>query len=42
MKRTFASLYGATEGDLTDAEYAEAEQLVAEKFDTEEWLYRVP
>ncbi|WP_285114572.1 biotin/lipoate A/B protein ligase family protein [Leifsonia sp. fls2-241-R2A-40a] len=42
MKRTFTSLYGATEGDLTDAEYAEAEKLVAEKFETEEWLYRVP
>ncbi|MGO4298577.1 lipoate--protein ligase family protein [Leifsonia sp. RAF41] len=42
MKLTFRNLYGATEGDLTDAEYAAAEQLVAEKFDTEEWLYRVP
>lgn len=42
MKLTFKSLYGATDGDLTDAEYAEAEKLVAEKFDTEEWLYRVP
>lgn len=42
MKLTFKNLYGATEGDLTDAEYAAAEKLVAEKFDTEEWLYRVP
>lgn len=42
MKLTFKSLYGATDGDLTDAEYAAAEQLVAEKFETEEWLYRVP
>ncbi|MEV8213760.1 biotin/lipoate A/B protein ligase family protein [Leifsonia sp. NPDC077715] len=42
MKLTFKNLYGATDGDLTDAEYAEAEKLVAEKFDTEEWLYRVP
>ncbi|WP_374008696.1 biotin/lipoate A/B protein ligase family protein [Leifsonia sp. LS-T14] len=42
MKLTFTSLYGATEGDLTDAEYAAAEKLVAEKFDTDEWLYRVP
>ncbi|MGH1526964.1 lipoate--protein ligase family protein [Leifsonia sp. L25] len=42
MKLTFKSLYGATEGDLTDAEYAAAEKLVAEKFETEEWLYRVP
>jgi len=42
MKQTFTSLYGATEGDLTDAEYAEAERLVDEKFGTDEWLYRVP
>ncbi|GAA2053752.1 MULTISPECIES: lipoate--protein ligase family protein [Leifsonia] len=42
MKLTFRSLYGATDGDLTDAEYAAAEKLVAEKFETEEWLYRVP
>lgn len=42
MKLTFKNLYGATEGDLTDAEYAAAEKLVAEKFETEEWLYRVP
>jgi len=42
MKLTFKSLYGATDGDLTDAEYAAAEKLVAEKFETEEWLYRVP
>lgn len=42
MKQTFANLYGATEGDLTDEEYAEAERLVAEKFGTDEWLYRVP
>lgn len=42
LKLTFTSLYGATEGDITDAEYAEAEKLVAEKFATEEWLYRVP
>lgn len=42
MKLTFKNLYGATDGDLTDAEYAAAEKLVAEKFETEEWLYRVP
>ncbi|MDR6972525.1 biotin/lipoate A/B protein ligase family protein [Leifsonia shinshuensis] len=42
MKLTFRNLYGATDGDLTDAEYAAAEQLVADKFATEEWLYRVP
>jgi len=42
MKLTFKNLYGATDGDLTDAEYAAAEKLVAEKFATQEWLYRVP
>ena len=42
MKTTFRSLYGATDGDLTEAEYAEAERLVTSKFATEEWLYRVP
>ncbi|MDQ1574993.1 MAG: lipoate---protein ligase [Microbacteriaceae bacterium] len=42
MKATFTSLYGATPGDITPEEYAKAEQLVAEKFGTEEWLYRVP
>ncbi len=42
MKQTFKNLYGAIEGDVTEAEYAEAERLVAEKFGTEEWLYRVP
>jgi lipoate-protein ligase A len=42
LKLTFTNLYGATEGDITDAEYAEADKLVAEKFATEEWLYRVP
>jgi len=42
MKQTFVSLYGGTPGDITEAEYAAAEKLVAEKFATEEWLYRVP
>jgi lipoate-protein ligase A len=42
MKLTFRSLYGATDGDITDAEYAEAERLVTDKFATEEWLFRVP
>lgn len=42
MKQTFAGLYGATEGGLSDEEYAEAERLVEEKFGTDEWLYRVP
>lgn len=42
MKATFAGLYGATPGDITPAEYEKAERLVAEKFGTDEWLYRVP
>ena len=42
MMFTFSTLYGAKPGDITDEEYARAEQLVAEKFGTEEWLYRVP
>ncbi|WP_243065040.1 biotin/lipoate A/B protein ligase family protein [Humibacter sp. RRB41] len=42
MKQTFTELYGAVPGDITDAEYAEAERLVAEKFGTDDWLYRVP
>lgn len=42
MVETFRSLHGLTDGDITPAEYARAEQLVAEKFGTDEWLYRVP
>jgi lipoate-protein ligase A len=42
MIATFTSLYGATPGDITDDEYAKAEQLVQEKFGTREWLERVP
>jgi lipoate-protein ligase A len=42
MKQTFTQLYGATPGDITPEEYAAAEKLVAEKFGTDEWLYRVP
>jgi lipoate---protein ligase len=42
MIATFTSLYGAKAGDITPEEYAKAEQLVAEKFGTAEWLYRVP
>jgi lipoate-protein ligase A len=42
MKETFTQLYGATPGDITPEEYAEAEKLVQEKFGTEEWLNRVP
>jgi lipoate-protein ligase A len=42
MKQQFASMYRATPGDITPAEYAAAERLVAEKFATPEWLNRVP
>ena len=42
MKATFSSLYGATPDEITPQEMAKAEQLVAEKFGTEEWLRRVP
>ncbi|QAY59057.1 lipoate--protein ligase family protein [Microbacterium protaetiae] len=39
---TFTHLYGAVTGHITDEEYAEAEALVASKFATDAWLYRVP
>jgi len=39
---TFTKLYGSTPGEITDDERAKAEQLVAEKFGTHDWLYRVP
>jgi lipoate-protein ligase A len=42
MKTTFAGLYGAVPGDITEDEYAQAEVLVTEKFGTHEWLTRVP
>jgi lipoate-protein ligase A len=42
MEQTFTSLYGATADEVTPAELARAEELVAEKFATEEWLFRVP
>ena len=42
MEQTFTRLYGATPDDVTPAELARAQQLVVEKFATEEWLYRVP
>lgn len=38
----FRVFSGARDGDITEAEYAEAERLVREKFGTDEWLYRVP
>jgi lipoate-protein ligase A len=42
MVETFRAQHGLTEGEITPEEYARAEQLVAEKFGTDEWLYRVP
>ncbi|WP_353808394.1 lipoyl protein ligase domain-containing protein [Agromyces sp. SYSU T00194] len=42
LKGTFAQLYGATPGTVAPDELAEAEELVASKFATEEWVNRVP
>jgi lipoate-protein ligase A len=42
MKQTFAGLYGAEVGHVTDDEREKAEQLVTTKFATPEWLRRVP
>lgn len=42
MKATFVELYGATEGELTTDELAQAEALAAGKFSNEEWIHRVP
>jgi lipoate-protein ligase A len=42
MEQTFTTLYGAAPDDVTPAELARAEELVAEKFATDDWLYRVP
>lgn len=42
MIGTFRRLYGLAPGEITPAEMAKAQQLVAEKFGTEEWLQRVP
>jgi lipoate-protein ligase A len=42
MVQTFRSEHGLVDGEITPEEYAKAEQLVAEKFGTDEWLYRVP
>ncbi|MBY0178214.1 lipoate--protein ligase family protein [Curtobacterium herbarum] len=39
---TFTTLYGATEGHVTDAERQKAQELVDTKFATREWLERVP
>ncbi len=42
MIETFREQHGLIDGEITAEEYAAAEQLVAEKFGTDEWLYRVP
>ena len=42
MLEVFVQRHGGEAGELTDAEYAEAEDLVATKFSTEEWIRRVP
>ena len=42
MVGTFRGLYGLTPSEITPEEFAKAEQLVTEKFGTEEWLHRVP
>ena len=42
MKTTFTGLYDAVSGDITDAEYAKAAELVETKFGTDEWIGRVP
>ena len=39
---TFTNLYGGTPGEITPEERAKAEQLVTDKFATEDWIYRVP
>lgn len=39
---TFRSLNGLTEGAISELELERADTLVAEKFSTSEWLYRVP
>jgi lipoate-protein ligase A len=42
MIETFRAQHGLTDGEIAPEEYAAAEKLVAEKFGTDEWLYRVP
>lgn len=42
MVETFRGLYGLSPSAITPEELAMAQQLVAEKFGTEEWLHRVP
>jgi lipoate-protein ligase A len=42
MVETFRGLYGLADSAITPEEFAKAQQLVAEKFGTDEWLQRVP
>ena len=42
MIATFRATHGLVEGALTEFELARARELVASKFGTDEWLYRVP
>jgi lipoate---protein ligase len=42
MEDTFGRLYGHSTSEITATELLEAERLVAEKFGTTDWLYRVP
>jgi len=42
MVATFRGLYGLTPSEITEDEYRQAAELVAEKFGTQEWLQRVP
>ena len=42
LRDTFAALHGGTPADITPEELGRAEELVASKFSTPEWLNRVP
>lgn len=42
MKETFTTLHGGTPGTITPEEFAAAEQRIAEKFSTAQWLRHVP
>ena len=42
MVGTFRGLYGLTPSEITPVEMSKAQALVADKFGTDEWLYRVP
>lgn len=42
MADTFIARHGGERGSVTEAEFEAAERLIAEKFSTDEWLYRVP